>query len=336
MEQKKTIAVLGAGSWGTALAILLAENQHKTLLWSHRKEAVESLQKEHRNLRYLPDYPFPEMLSVTGDLEATISAADIVLICVPSQAFTGFLAKIKPFIRPEMLVAWATKGLDPATGNLLHVSVSEILGSSTKMAVVSGPSFAKEVAAGLPTAITIASNDNQAAESAADLFRNPKFRVYTSNDVIGVQLGGAVKNVLAIATGAADGLGFGTNTIAAIMTRGLTEMMRLGIELGGDKETFMGLAGLGDIILTCTDNQSRNRRFGLGVGKGQSMQETTDSIGQEIEGIPTAKTVYQLAQKLSIDMPITEQVYKVIYEGVAPKDAVYSLLAREPKSESFV
>ncbi len=333
MEKHNNIAVLGAGSWGTALAILLARNHHTVHLWSHRIEQAQNLQETRCNRHYLPDVQLPGDLMVTSDLEIAVSTADIILLAVPSQAFAETIQRIRTYLDNKTALIWATKGLDPETGFLLHTVVSQTVSPDTRVAMVSGPSFAKEVAAGLPTAITIASPDRDHAEQMADLFRNPQFRVYTSQDIIGVQLGGAIKNILAIATGAADGLGFGTNTRAALMTRGLTEMMRFGIQLGGEKETFMGLTGLGDIILTCTDDQSRNRQLGLGIGRGHSIQETVASIAQEIEGIPTTKTIYQLAQKHGIEMPITEQVYNVLYQHAKPKDAVNNLLSRLPKAE---
>lgn len=334
MEKPYHISVLGAGSWGTALAILLARNHHITLLWSHSEKSAQDIQAVRCNTRYLPDTSFPEGLAITSDLKTAVTSADLILFAVPSQAFTATLEKIHPYLNPSSSIAWATKGLDPHTGLLLNSVVAKKLAADTQVAVISGPSFAKEVAAGLPTAITIASPDQEHAETVADLFRNPQFRVYTSQDMVGVQIGGAIKNTLAIATGVADGLGFGTNTRAALMTRGLTEMMRFGIQFGGEKETFMGLTGLGDIILTCTDDQSRNRQFGLGIGRGQTIEQTIQSIAQEIEGIPTTKTIYQLAQKQRIDMPITEQVYKVLYAGANPKDAVNNLLSRQPKPEN--
>lgn len=335
MENRYHISVLGAGSWGTALAILLARNHHVTQLWSHSKASAQRIEQTRCNNRYLPDIQLPEGLKVTSDLQSAVTSADVILFAVPSQAFATTLEKIQPYLNQSSSIVWATKGLDPETGLLLDNIVAEKLSLNIPVAVISGPSFAKEVAAGLPTAITIASPDRDHAETVADLFRNPQFRVYTSQDMVGVQLGGAIKNILAIATGVADGLGFGTNTRAALMTRGLTEMMRFGIQFGGDKETFMGLAGLGDIILTCTDDQSRNRQLGLGIGRGDSIEQTVASIAQEIEGIPTAKTIYQLAQQHGIDMPITEQVYKVLYQNATPKDAVNNLLSRQPKPEKL-
>jgi glycerol-3-phosphate dehydrogenase (NAD(P)+) len=329
------VSVLGAGSWGTALAILLARNGHRVSLWGHRPEHVATLRAERCNSRYLPGVQFPENLEIVEDLRTAAGGAEIQLIAVPSAAFGAVIDAIKPHLPGKPKIAWATKGLELETGRLLHEVAATVLGPEVPTAVLSGPSFATEVAAGLPTAITVASKEADFARGLVNLLRNNRFRAYTSSDVIGVQLGGATKNVLAIAAGVADGLGFGANSRAALVTRGLAEMMRLGLSLGGKPETLMGLAGVGDLILTCTDNQSRNRRFGLGLGCGETRAEIVSRIGQEIEGIGTAKVIYRLAQIHGIDMPITVQTYKILYEGLAPLEAVNNLLLREPKSEIF-
>jgi glycerol-3-phosphate dehydrogenase (NAD(P)+) len=245
------------------------------------------------------------------------------------------LQRLRAELPAAACIAWATKGLEPESGRLLHEVVAEIFGPATPAAVLSGPTFASEVAAELPTAITVASADAGFATTLADLFHNARFRAYTSDDIVGVQLGGATKNVLAIAAGVADGLGFGANARAALITRGLAEMMRLGLTLGGKPETLMGLAGVGDLILTCTDDQSRNRRYGLGLGRGGQPAAVAAAIGQEIEGIATARIVHQLALRHSVDMPITEQTYQVLYEGLPPAEAVHRLLLREPKAETL-
>ena len=236
--------------------------------------------------------------------------------------------------RQGIQIAWATKGFNSDNGSLLHKVVADIFSEQTPAALLSGPSFAAEVAADLPTAITIASPQPDFAALLADILHSERFRTYTNSDLIGVEVGGAVKNVMAIAAGIADGLGLGANTRAALITRGLNEIIRLGVKLGGKQETFMGLAGLGDLILTCTDNQSRNRRFGLALGQGKDRAEAIQEIGQEIEGISAAKETFLLAKKHGVDMPITEQTYKVLYEGLAPLEAVQNLLAREQKAES--
>ena len=328
------IAILGAGSWGTALAILAARNGCQTLLWGHTPEHIAALRLERQNQRYLPGILFPEQLQVTSDLAEVASFSDTLLVVVPSHAFKNTLVQLKPHFSNGVKIAWATKGFNADQGCLLHEIVANIFSSQTPAAIISGPSFALEVAADLPTAITIASWQPDFAKQLAEILHSNRFRTYTSSDLIGVEIGGAVKNVLAIAAGIADGLGFGANTRAALITRGLNEIIRLGIQLGGKQETFMGLAGLGDLVLTCTDNQSRNRRFGIALGQGKDSATAMREIGQEVEGISAAKETLLLAKKYGIDMPITEQTYRVLYEGLAPQTAVENLLARDLKSES--
>ncbi len=330
----KKIAVLGSGSWGTALAILAARNGCQTLLWGHNREQMTLLAQDRENKRYLPGLPFPKNITVTSDLAEVAGFCNLILVSVPSHAFKDTLLRLKAYVSDDVQIAWATKGFNPDDGSLLHEVVAEIFSEQTPAALLSGPSFAKEVAADLPTAITIASSQPNFANFLADILHSERFRTYTNSDLIGVEVGGAVKNVMAIAAGIADGLGFGANTRAALITRGLNEIIRLGVKLGGKQETFMGLAGLGDLILTCTDNQSRNRRFGLALGQGKNPRTAIKEIGQEIEGISAAKETFLLAQKYGIDMPITEQTYKVLYEGLAPLAAVQNLLAREQKAES--
>ena len=329
-----TIAVLGAGSWGTALAILLARNGVKVLLWGNEPDHIATLSAEKSNEAFLPGIPFPELLQPVSSLPEAITNSDEVLIAVPSSAFRSVLQQISPSLKPGMHVIWATKGLEEGTGKLLHENIEEILGADCGYAVISGPTFAQEVAKGLPTAITVASKDTDFAASLAGLLCNDSFRAYTTDDVVAVELGGAVKNVLAIAAGIADGLGFGSNTRAALITRGLTEIMRLGHALGGRQETFMGLTGLGDLVLTCTDDQSRNRRFGLALAKENSRESALAEIGQVVEGIQTAREVVRLAKKMNVEMPITQQICRVLYEGVNPRDAVQELFARDLKPEA--
>ncbi|MGZ5049826.1 MAG: NAD(P)H-dependent glycerol-3-phosphate dehydrogenase [Methylobacter sp.] len=328
------IAVLGAGSWGTTLAILAARNGCQTLLWGHNPEHMSLLGQQRENKRYLPGVPFPENLTITSDLAEAAQFSNLMLVSVPSHAFKNTLLKLKAHVPDDIKIAWATKGFNPDNGCLLHEVVAEIFSKQTPAALISGPSFAQEVAAQLPTAITIASSQPDFAAFLAGILHSARFRTYTNSDLIGVEVGGAVKNVMAIAAGIADGLGFGANTRAALITRGLNEIIRLGVKLGGKPETFMGLAGLGDLILTCTDNQSRNRRFGLALGQGKDKTAAAQEIHQEIEGISAAKETFLLAQKFGVDMPITEQTYKVLYEGLAPLAAVQNLLAREQKAES--
>jgi glycerol-3-phosphate dehydrogenase (NAD(P)+) len=295
---------------------------------------MQALATERQNIRYLPNLPFPDNLQVTSALSDVATFSNLILICVPSHAFKKTLINLKPYSSSNIQIAWASKGFNPDDGCLLHEIVAEIFTEQTPAAILSGPTFAREVAANLPTALTIASAQPDFAKQLSAILHGGLFRIYTSSDVIGVEVGGAVKNVLAIAAGIADGLGFGANTRAALITRGLNEIIRLGVVLGGKQETFMGLAGLGDLILTCTDNQSRNRRFGLALGLGKNRNDAIQEIGQEIEGISAARETFLLAKKYGIEMPITEQTYKVLYEDLAPLTAVQNLLSREQKAES--
>jgi len=330
---KPVIAVLGAGSWGTALAVLIARNGYPVLLWGHDPARMAALAHERENSRYLPGTRFPDNLRVREDLLALCEEAAHLLLVVPSHAFRATLEAIKPHLPAAAIVAWATKGLEPATGRPLSQVAAEILGADRALGVVSGPTFAKEVAAGMPTAVTVAARDLNTADAIAQWLRSDRVRVYTSTDMPGVELGGAIKNVLAIATGISDGLGFGANARAALITRGLAEMRRLIEAVGGKPETVMGLAGIGDLVLTCTDNQSRNRRVGLALGKGHKLQATLAEIGQVAEGVVTAREVQALARRLGVEMPITEQVCRVLFEDVSPTEAVQALLRREARSE---
>ncbi len=326
------IAVLGAGSWGTALGVLLARHGHRVRLWGHDPEAVARLRREGENRTFLPGVPLPAGLEPVAELEAALDGADEILIAVPSHAFLEVLeriAEIQP--RPETL-AWATKGLEPHGKRLLHEAAAERF-PSARLAVLSGPTFAMEVARGLPTAVTVAATDVEHAHRLAGCLHGDTFRAYTTDDMVGVQVGGAAKNVMAIAAGISDGLGFGANARAALITRGLAEITRLGLALGGRPETFMGLAGLGDLVLTCTDDQSRNRRMGLALAEGRSLEAACNAIGQEVEGVAAARDFRHLAQEQRVEMPITEAVYQVLFEGLAPEAAVHALLSRHPKEE---
>lgn len=328
-----TCVVLGAGSWGTALAIQLARVALPTLLWGRDASHLAALQRDRRNTRYLPDAPFPEHLRIEPDLKAALQASRDIIVSVPSHALRGMLREIAPHLRSEARVAWATKGFEVSTGLLPHQVALEVLGERVRTAVISGPTFAREVGAGLPTAMTIAASDASYAAELAQRFSGQNFRAYTSTDITGVEVGGAIKNVMAIGAGISDGLGFGANTRIALIARGLVEMTRLGVALGARKETFMGLAGLGDLVLTCTDNQSRNRRFGLALASGENVAAAQKTIGQVVEGVLAANAVRNVAQRAGVEMPICEQVYRVVYEGVAPKDAVKELMSRALKPE---
>jgi len=330
--RSKPVAVLGAGSWGTALALVIASNGLDVRLWDIDAAHVAAMRKARRNERYLPGIPFPDTISVDDDLGRVLPQSAGVLVVVPSHAFRATLQSAAAFLDGGCLLAWGTKGFDKQRATLLSEVAAEVLPRATR-AVISGPSFAGEVARGLPTALTVAADDAEAAEATARWLRCEHVRVYTSDDLAGVQLGGAIKNVMAVASGISDGLGFGANSRAALITRGLAEMNRLGTALGGRAQTFMGLTGVGDLILTCTDDQSRNRRAGIGLGRGKRLEAVLQEIGQEVEGVKTVHELYAMARRLDVDMPITEQVYRVVYEGLAPEEAVRRLLSREPKSE---
>ena len=334
MTASAKITVLGAGSYGTALAICLARNGHKTLLWGRDASQVDDMVSARENTKYLAGCPFPDSLQPVSDLKMAISASDNILVVVPSHAFGDILKQIKPMLNPQAKLAWATKGLDPETGDLLQNVARSTLGEDVALAVLSGPTFAKEMAAGLPTAISLSSTDSEFAYELSDLLHCEKcFRVYPNKDFIGVQLGGAVKNVIAIGAGMADGIGFGANARTALITRGLAEMIRLGTALNAEPATFMGMAGLGDLVLTCTDNQSRNRRFGLALGQGAGVEQAMADIGQVVEGYRNTKEVYMLAERMGVEMPIVEQVYQVLYQGKAAKLAAADLLSRDQKQE---
>lgn len=326
------LAVLGAGSWGTALAMLLARNGHAVRLWAHRPEHAAAMLAAGENARYLPGIPLPQGLVPEASLEDAIAGCRDVLIAVPSHGFQAVVEQLATLLGDNGRVAWATKGLEPSTSRLLHEVAVQHLGERP-LAVVSGPTFAGEVAAGLPTAVTVAANNTEFGNAMAQYLRGETFRPYTSSDMVGVQVGGALKNVLAIAAGIADGIGYGANTRAALITRGLAEIGRVGEALGGHSETLMGLAGLGDLVLTCTDDQSRNRRCGLLLGRGRTVDQAKAEIGQVVEGVGTVREARTLAGRLGVEMPITEQVYQVVYEGRDPRDAVQALLHRQPREE---
>jgi glycerol-3-phosphate dehydrogenase (NAD(P)+) len=327
------MTVIGAGSWGTALAILLAREGHLTQLWSRDAAQIDAMRSARRNVRYLPDASFPESLQVAADLAQALEGARDALIAVPSHAFRATLERIRPHLAPHTRVAWATKGFEIESGLLPHQVVREVLGA-TPGAVLSGPTFAKEVGAGLPTAMTVASPDEHFAKELAQSLSGPNFRAYTQTDIMGVEVGGAVKNVIAIGSGIADGMGYGANTRVALITRGLAEMMRLGVKLGAQRETFMGLAGLGDLVLTCTDDQSRNRRFGMALGRGESKALAQSAIHQVVEGVAAARAVHHVAQRLGVDMPICREIYGIMYENKHVGSAVQALMGREVRSET--
>lgn len=328
----KKIAVLGAGAWGTALAIQLSQ-RHQVALWMRNAERAAEMQAAGRNLQYLGDFPFNQNLTVEHDLAAALCGANLIISVVPSSGFRQILRDIKNTGCKAPLV-WASKGLEPSTAKLPYEVAQEELGDGQLWGALSGPSFAVELARGLPTAITIASASEALASQAAALVHGGNLRVYTNHDVIGVSVGGAIKNVMAIAAGISDGMQFGSNARAALITRGLAEMTRFGVALGGNKETFMGLTGAGDLILTCTGEYSRNREVGLRLANGQVLDEILQQLGHVAEGVHTAREVYKRAAELGVEMPITREVNQVLSHGQLPRVAVENLLSREQKPES--
>jgi glycerol-3-phosphate dehydrogenase (NAD(P)+) len=332
MSHRTNVAVLGAGSWGTALAAVLARNGVPTTLWGRDAQALDAMRATRRNTRYLPEMDLPAQLNYEADLAAAVRGAQVLLIVTPSHAFAELIARIADEVAPNAGIAWATKGFDPGSGRFLHEIVAERL-PGLPAAIVTGPSFAREVALGLPTAVTVHSKTEAFAHQVAQLLHSSHFRAYTGNDVIGAELGGAMKNVLAVATGVADGMQLGLNARAGMITRGLNEMLRLGAAIGARPETLMGLAGLGDLVLTCTGDLSRNRRLGLALGRGTSLKDAVAQIGQVVESIETVDTVMRLADAHGIELPISHGVQRVLHEEITPAEGLRELLARERKPE---
>ncbi len=341
-DSKKPIIVFGGGSWGTALAILLANAGQPTQLFARTEARRTQMQQSRANALYLPDIVFPDQLTLSAstDLVQAVQHSDTFLLVVPSHAFRANVEALHAALVAQqrdlssITLMWGSKGFDPSTGDLLSEVVQQVMGDKPQLAVVTGPSFAMETAKGLPTALVLAAQSESVARTLVPLFKTATTRVYPSSDLIGAQLGGAVKNVIAVAAGISDGLGYGANARTALITRGLAELTRFGTALGGKLESFMGLAGMGDLVLTCTDNQSRNRRLGLGVGAGRSAKDVIAEIGQEVESFNTTKELHLKAQALGISMPITEQVYAVLHQGRDPSEAVKQLLSRKVAIET--
>jgi len=333
MQTTLSVAILGAGSWGTALAALIARHGHRAVLWGRDADTIAAIGSRHENPRYLPGVALPPSLRATTDLAAALREVDLVLVVVPSHAFTDTLHALAPLRPAAAGVAWATKGFEPGSGRFLHEVAADTLGPAVPLAVVTGPSFAREVAQGLPTALTVQGDDQAFVEQVASVLHGPGFRAYTGDDMRGAELGGAMKNVLAVATGAADGMGLGLNARTGLITRGLNEMLRLNAAIGGRPETLMGLAGLGDLVLTCTGDLSRNRRLGLALGRGQSLQDAVREIGQVVESVQTADEVMRLAERHGLELPIAEAVRDVLHGDLTPAEALSRLLARERKAE---
>ncbi|HUX73379.1 MAG TPA: NAD(P)H-dependent glycerol-3-phosphate dehydrogenase [Steroidobacteraceae bacterium] len=332
-ERRQPMVVIGAGSWGTALAIQLARAGQPTRLWGRNPIDLREMLKTRCNRRYLPHAAFPEALIVETDLRRALEDVGDALIAVPSHAFRATLETIRPHLGAATRIAWATKGFERSSGLLPHQVAFEVLGTRPT-AVLSGPTFASEVGAGLPTAMTVASRDAIFGEQLAASLAGPGFRAYLQTDIVGVEVGGAVKNVIAIGAGIADGFRFGANTRVALITRGLAEMTRLGVKLGAERATFMGLAGFGDLVLSCTDDQSRNRRFGIALGRGATFDEAVRGIQQVVEGVPAARAVHDMAGRLGVEMPICEQVYRIVHEGEDIRAAVDALMRRSLRFEA--
>jgi len=326
------IAVIGTGGWGTALAVLLHGNGHKVALWGRLPEEVEPILAAGENKDFLPGVTIPKEILVTLDAEAALRGAELVVLAVPSHGMRPICEKLKVFLSPGLPLVSVAKGIENETGARMSEVISDVVGTD-RIVVLSGPSHAEEVGRGIPTAVVVAAKDTSLAAAAQKAFMNERFRIYTHDDVTGVELGGALKNVIAVAAGACDGIGFGDNTKAALCTRGLAEMTRLGVALGARRETFFGLSGVGDLIVTAFSRHSRNRGFGERLGKGETADHITGSTHMVAEGVRTAKSVWQVAHRLHVDVPIAAQVYAILYEGKAPKQAVRDLMTREAKPE---
>lgn len=332
---RNRVAVVGAGSWGTALADLVAGNGGSVTLWARDSAVAEQIRETGRNDRYLPGLDLDPAIETTTNLEEAVRDAAVVVSAIPSHAVRAVMTAASPTIERDAVVVSTSKGIENDSLKRMAEVLSEVLpaGPGARVAVLSGPSFAREVCAGLPTAVTVATESPDAAFIARETFSTTRFRVYTSRDVVGVELGGAVKNIVAIATGIADGIGFGDNARAALITRGLAEISRLGMVLGGDRLTFMGLAGLGDLVLTCTGDLSRNRSVGVRLGRGETLDEILSDMHMVAEGVRTTRSVRELAAKHEVEMPITEQVYEMLYDAKSPRVVLEELMARELKPE---
>lgn len=323
-------AVIGAGAWGTALAKVLADKQHPTLLWSRSGDHADRMNEERVNARYLPGAELPKNLRATGDLEEALRGAEVVVVVVPSHALRGVVSEARRYIPNDALLCSATKGIENDSLMLMSEVLVDELGKDAerRLTYLSGPSFAKEVAAGMPTAVVVAGTSEPETHAVQRHFATDRLRVYSSDDVVGVEVGGALKNVIAIAAGAIDGLGFGHNSRAGLITRGLAEIGRIAVKKGGSPLTLAGLAGLGDLILTCTGDLSRNRTVGFEMGRGRTLDDVLSTLGHVAEGVKTTKSAYDLGLKLGVDMPITCEVYRVLYEGKSPRQAVVDIMTR--------
>lgn len=329
------VCILGIGSWGTAQALLLDNNKWQVTIWGRPEDDIDIIAGSRENKRYLPGMALPGSIAITSDMQAALEGADVVVAAVPSQAFRGVLEKASPFLKTSTYLVNTAKGLEIATGMRLSQVAADVLGNDIyrRYAVLSGPSHAEEVVRQIPTAVTAAAYNEETAFYIQDLFMSPVFRVYTNPDVAGVELGGALKNIVALASGMVVGLGYGDNTIAALMTRGLTEMVRMGQAMGGDARTFSGLSGMGDLVVTCCSRYSRNRRAGELIGQGFSLEDTLERVGMVVEGAHTTRVVHRVAGELQVDMPITRSCYQILYENVPVREAVNLLMMRPKKHE---
>jgi len=328
----KKVGVIGAGSWGTALAITLSGKGHQVKIWDVNPEHLQELETNRENVRYLPDIKFNDNLQIAKSVEDAITGADMVLFSAPAQFFRGALENAMPYLKPEMILVNVAKGIEQKTLKRMSEIAAEKL-PDAKYVVLSGPSHAEEVGRQMPTTVAVASKDLKLAEEVQEIFMTERFRVYTTEDVVGVELGGSLKNIIALGAGISDGMGFGDNAKAALMTRGLAETKRLGVKLGADPATFAGLTGVGDLIVTCTSMHSRNRRCGIMIGEGMDPKEATAKVGMVVEGMFTTESAYDLAVREGVDMPITTALYNVINGKISARDALELLMGREKRHE---
>ncbi len=332
---KKVIGVLGGGSWGTALAQLAANNGYRVIMWCYEPDVAESINKNKENYRYHPGIKLSDNIHATLEVAEAVEGMEIIVSAVPSFAVREIWDRAKGYVSEKAVVVSATKGIEEDTLMRMSEVILQVTGENTRVAVLSGPSFAKEVIRGLPAAVTVASSHEDASRLACEVFHSSRFRTYIHHDVAGVEIGGAIKNVMAIAVGLSDGLGFGLNTRAALITRGLHEIMRLGVKIGADPVTFSGLSGMGDLVLTATGDLSRNRRVGLGLARGKKLEQVLKELGEVAEGVKTAPVALALASKYNVEMPITREVNAILFEGKDPVSSVKDLMTREMKTEVY-